>query len=98
MATRRLPLLVDHGGERPRTRAACVNGPRPCPWVSCRHHLEHEDESCSLDVADQGEHTLAEVGELLGLTRERIRQIELKALDVIGSNYEVAEALDDDTP
>lgn len=25
--------------QRPRTRGECVNGPRPCPWVSCRYHL-----------------------------------------------------------
>lgn len=25
--------------ERPKTRADCVNGPRPCPWVGCQHHL-----------------------------------------------------------
>lgn len=25
--------------ERPRTRGDCVDGPLPCPWVSCRHHL-----------------------------------------------------------
>lgn len=25
--------------ERPRTRGDCKDGPRPCPWVSCRHHL-----------------------------------------------------------
>lgn len=24
---------------RPRTRGDCVDGPRPCPWVGCRHHL-----------------------------------------------------------
>lgn len=24
---------------RPRTRADCKDGPRPCPWVGCRHHL-----------------------------------------------------------
>lgn len=24
---------------RPKTRGECVDGPRPCPWVSCRHHL-----------------------------------------------------------
>ena len=27
---------------RPRTRADCVCGPRPCPWVGCRHHLALE--------------------------------------------------------
>lgn len=26
-------------GERPRTRGECVDGPRPCGYVSCRHHL-----------------------------------------------------------
>lgn len=25
--------------ERPKTRADCEGGPRPCPFVSCRHHL-----------------------------------------------------------
>lgn len=25
--------------DRPRTRGECADGPRPCPWVSCRHHL-----------------------------------------------------------
>lgn len=24
---------------RPLTRGDCLEGPRPCPWVSCRHHL-----------------------------------------------------------
>ena len=25
--------------DRPLTRGDCVGGPRPCPWVGCRHHL-----------------------------------------------------------
>jgi len=25
--------------ERPRTRGECANVPRPCPYVSCAHHL-----------------------------------------------------------
>jgi hypothetical protein len=37
-------------------------------------------ESCSLDVADAGGETLEHVGQLANLTRERIRQIEAKAL------------------
>jgi len=24
---------------RPKTRADCIDGPRPCPWLSCRYHL-----------------------------------------------------------
>lgn len=37
-------------------------------------------DSCALDVADRGPHTLEEVGELMNLTRERVRQIETAAL------------------
>lgn len=28
--------------RRPQTRSECLDGPRPCPWVSCRHHLALE--------------------------------------------------------
>lgn len=24
---------------RPKTRADCIDGPRPCPWVGCRYHM-----------------------------------------------------------
>lgn len=37
-------------------------------------------ETCALDVADRGGVTLEDVGRILGLTRERIRQIEVGAL------------------
>lgn len=37
-------------------------------------------ETCALDVADRGGMTLEEVGELLNLTRERIRQVESKGI------------------
>lgn len=33
-------------------------------------------ESCALDVADRGPHTLEEIGEILNVSRERVRQIE----------------------
>ena len=38
------------------------------------------EETCALDVADRGGITLEEVGEILNLTRERIRQVEVKGL------------------
>lgn len=86
--------------ERPKTRGDCVDGPRPCPFVSCRYHLmldinphtggvkiNHPDlevdqlrETCALDVADRGGVTLEEVGQVLNLTRERARQIEVAGL------------------
>ena len=40
---------------------------------------EELDSSCALDIADRGALTLDEVGDLMNLTRERIRQIEEKA-------------------
>ena len=41
---RRLPMVAEtldlfEPDPRPRTRGDCVNGPRPCPYVSCRAHL-----------------------------------------------------------
>ena len=34
-------------------------------------------DTCSLDVADRGDTTLDRCGELMNVTRERIRQIEV---------------------
>ncbi len=38
-------------------------------------------ETCALDVAERGGITLEDVGELLNLTRERIRQVEVFGLE-----------------
>jgi hypothetical protein len=89
---------TDH--ERPRVRLDCSDAPRPCPYVSCKHHLYLDvsartgaiklnfpdlevwdmSETCALDVADRGGTTLEDVGAIMNLTRERIRQVEVKAL------------------
>jgi hypothetical protein len=45
-------------------------------------------ETCSLDVADRGGITLEEVGELLNLTRERIRQVEAAGLEKLRAGYD----------
>jgi hypothetical protein len=95
------PRLRDESEiSRPRVRAECADGPRPCPFVSCKHHLYLDvsprtgsiklnfpdlevwemGQTCALDVADGGEATLEDVGAILNVTRERIRQLELKAL------------------
>jgi hypothetical protein len=86
--------------RRPRSRADCANGPRPCMFISCKHHLYLDvnpgtgsiklnfpdrevwelEETCALDVADRGGITLEEVGTIMNLTRERIRQVETRGL------------------
>jgi sigma-70-like protein len=91
--------------RRPRSRADCANGPRPCMFISCKHHLYLDvnpetgsiklnfpdrevwelDETCALDVADRGGITLEEVGTIMNLTRERIRQVETRGLSKLRS-------------
>lgn len=96
--------------RRPRTRGDCVDGPRPCPWIACRHHLlarqvladgdlktafgrltwwdvdhaldclETMLETCCLDVAADGPHTLDEIGAYTGVTREAVRLTQNAAL------------------
>lgn len=48
-------------------------------------------ETCALDVAERGGMTLEEVGELVNLTRERIRQVESAGIDKIQDTYSDAE-------
>ena len=50
--------------------------------------------SCALDIADEGPHTLEEVGDLTRRTRERIRQIEQRSFAVMRGEAEALE-LDD---
>src|SRR5437868_275909 len=93
-------LLKVIDSQRPKTRADCMNGPRPCLFVSCKHNLyldvnpetgsiklNFPDKeiwelpyTCALDVAEKGGITLEEVGEIMNLTRERIRQVETRGL------------------
>ena len=73
---------------RPKTRGECVDAPRPCTWESCRYHLGDGNSAaatCCLDVADRGGATLDEIGEILHIEGERVRQIEAHALSVIST-------------
>ncbi len=87
--------------DKPKSRAECIDGPRPCPFVSCKYHLYLDvktdtnsiklnfphlevwemEQTCSLDVAERGGMTLEEVGQVLNLTRERVRQVEVAGLE-----------------
>jgi len=97
--------------ELPETRGDCVTGPRPCPYVSCKHHLYLDvsprtgtiklnfpdlevwelKHSCSLDVAQAGGVRLEDIGELLNITRERARQIEIQAAAAIEESGDLEE-------
>jgi hypothetical protein len=104
--------------ERPRTRGECIGSERPCPFVSCKHHLYLDvnsetgsiklnfpdievwemTETCALDITERGGVTLEEVGEIMNLTRERIRQLEMSALTKLLENqdkddYDLTELL-----
>lgn len=50
------------------------------PFDDPAESLEAMPETCALDVADRGGTTLEEVGGLVQVTRERVRQIEQTAL------------------
>jgi hypothetical protein len=98
-----ISLVYPEEVDRPTLRAQCQGMARPCPFVSCEHHLyldvnpesgaiklnfPHLEvwemaETCALDVADRGGITLEEVGAILNLTRERIRQVEVRGLTKI---------------
>ena len=94
-------LADDMWYERPATRSECVDGPRPCPFVSCKYHLYLDvktdtnsiklnfphlevwelEHSCALDVAERGGMTLEDVGHIMNLTRERVRQVEVAGIE-----------------
>ena len=93
-------LMTELEATRPRTRADCAEGERPCPYVSCKYNLYVDvnprtgsvkmnfpdkelwemENTCALDVADRAGITLEEVGVIMNLTRERVRQLEMRGL------------------
>lgn len=112
-------LYPDRGEHdaRPRARTECASGERPCPFVSCEHHLyldvkprtgaikvnfpdveadhlEELPETCALDVAERGGASLEEVGRHMNLTRERVRQIEARALAKLLALQDMSELRD----
>lgn len=65
----------------PETGSLKINSPE--------QDFDEMPETCSLDVAERGGQTLEDVGQILNITRERIRQIEKIALDKLKHNAEL---------
>ncbi len=110
-------LYPESEHARPTSRTECMsseNAERPCPYVSCKHHLYLDvnprtgsiklnfpnmevwelPETCALDIADRGGITLEEVGEIMNLTRERIRQLETRGLAKLKAMGEMSSLQD----
>ena len=100
----------DAGGVEARRYpgvAECVDGGPPgaaCTRTECRYHLAHRGywehhlkptRDCSLDVANEGPRTLDEVAEVLGVSGERVRQIEEEALEHLKHNATLKELYDE---
>jgi hypothetical protein len=76
------------------TRGACLTVPGPCPHRMCRYHAAQPEgsaagernppppdvEMCSLRLAKLGGMTLEDIGRRMSISRERVRQIEERAM------------------
>lgn len=80
----RLLYPEDTSIGKPRTRAECVNGPRPCPYVSCKHHLYLDVSEMTgaiklnfpdLEVEEMGESCALDVADRGGATLEETAQV-----------------------
>ena len=61
-----------------------------CQRKSCRHWVNCERfKNCSILIADSGPKTLQQIGEIFGLTRMRICQIEKKAITKLTESSEL---------
>jgi transcription initiation factor TFIIIB Brf1 subunit/transcription initiation factor TFIIB len=87
--------------------AGCLDDGPPgaaCTRTECRYHLAHRGywehrlkptRDCSLDVANEGPRTLDEVAEVLGVSGERVRQIEEEAIEHLKHNATLKELYDE---
>jgi hypothetical protein len=75
-------------GRYAHTACRHEGAPGTCQQRECRYHLAHRGYSehqltptrdCALDVANEGPHTREEVAAVLGISDERLRQIEKRA-------------------
>lgn len=95
-----LPVLEEPPHSRnllEETEGACLRAPGQCPATACRFHmfeprakLGPAGETCAIKLADGGPLTLDEVGQAMGVTRERVRQIQNGALAKVATKLRLA--------
>ncbi|HKO48996.1 MAG TPA: sigma factor-like helix-turn-helix DNA-binding protein [Polyangiaceae bacterium] len=97
------------GGSRYPALDGCVDNGAPgaaCRHTECRYHLDHRGywehahrptHHCSIDVANEGPHTLDEVALFMGVSGERVRQIEEEAFEQL-KHSATLKGLHDESP
>lgn len=75
-----------------------------CRQTQCRYHLEHRGpwdhelrptRDCALAVANEGSHTREEVAVVLGVSEERVRQLEESALRKLRNSAALRDLCED---
>jgi hypothetical protein len=98
-------LVVDRAAcpvERPCNRFSCPHNlwvederpGRPHHGVSPPPKLRAREQSCALDVAEQGGISAEQVSKVMGVTSERVNQIEDRALAKVACAHAVLEYLE----
>jgi hypothetical protein len=85
-------LLID---VEPTTGAYKITWPHLADGAYGDEYRSLPEHTCALRVAEQGGMTLDEIGSVINLTRERVRQIETKALYKLRALSDLVRAVDD---
>lgn len=65
----------------------------PCERKECRYWISHQSAvNCTLVAASKGPMTLQEIGEIIGVTRMRVCQLEKKIINEIKDDAEMSRA------
>lgn len=64
-----------------------------CEKKSCRLWMQYgKGYNCAIIAAENGEHTLQEIGDIFGVTRMRICQMEKQIMDSMSYQREIKKA------